>query len=203
MDFRLIVRALSRCQCLLLRTVLPIVLVASRHSARGSGKFEECTVRTCAPCRQSLFERPAGGVLQVPERQKKYCQFGGFAYPKTLPHSPFLPRRGGRPRAAPRKGFLNRRFKRVFAYFCRAAKVGQGSGGGQPTGYQRETIPRRAERGKEAPTSAAPPNSTHTADTAVWLQISSFSTEGTASPTGGAVPSSPPAWWSRLRDTDS
>ena len=27
------------------------------------------------------------------------------------------------------KGFLNRRFKRVFAYFCRGAKVGAGSGG--------------------------------------------------------------------------
>ena len=31
--------------------------------------------------------------------------------------------------AAPRKGFLNRRFKRVFAYFCRGAKVGAGRPG--------------------------------------------------------------------------
>ena len=32
------------------------------------------------------------------------------------------------------KGFLNRRFKRVFAYFCLAAKVGAESGGAQPPG---------------------------------------------------------------------
>ena len=37
LDSRSIVRALGRCRCLLLRTVLPKVLVASRHSARGSG----------------------------------------------------------------------------------------------------------------------------------------------------------------------
>ena len=43
-------------------------------------------------------------------------------------------------RAAPRKGFLNRRFKPAFAYFSRARKVGQGSGGGQPTGLQIETF---------------------------------------------------------------
>ena len=30
---------------------------------------------------QYPFERPAGGVLQVPDRQKKDLQFGGFAYP--------------------------------------------------------------------------------------------------------------------------
>ena len=28
---------------------------------------------------QYPFERPAGGVLQVPERLKEYCKFGGFA----------------------------------------------------------------------------------------------------------------------------
>ncbi len=42
-------------------------------------KLAECTVRTCAPCRQYPFERPAGGLLHVPERQKKNRQFGGFA----------------------------------------------------------------------------------------------------------------------------
>ena len=141
---------MGRCRCLLLRTVLPRDViagyagndrpgspqgcpVASRHSARGSGgggcESEECTVRPCAPCRQYPFERPAGGLLQVPERLKEDRQFGGFAYPKTPPHSPLLPRRGGRPRAAPRKGFLNRRFKRVFGYFCRVAKVTAGRPG--------------------------------------------------------------------------
>ena len=123
MDFQSIVRALGRCRCLLLRTVLPRDVIAAsrqRPSRQPAGlpgclaalgtrvwrekcKFAECIVRPRAPCRQSLFERPAGGVLQVPERQKKYCQFGGFAYPTPPPHSPFLPRRGGRPRAAPRK----------------------------------------------------------------------------------------------------
>mgnify|MGYP007128698729 CR=1 FL=1 len=43
------------------------------------GKSEECTVRTSAPCRQYPFERPAGGLLQAPERQKENRQFGGFA----------------------------------------------------------------------------------------------------------------------------
>ena len=39
---------------------------------------------------QYPFERAAAGVLQVPERQKKVRQFGGFAYPKTPPHSPLV-----------------------------------------------------------------------------------------------------------------
>ena len=34
---------------------------------------------------------------------------------------------------------LNRRFKRVFAYFCRAAKVGAESGAAQVPGLQIET----------------------------------------------------------------
>ena len=42
-------------------------------------KSEKCTVRPSAPCRQYPFERAAAGVLQVPERQKKDCKFGGFA----------------------------------------------------------------------------------------------------------------------------
>jgi len=46
---------------------------------RKGCESEECTVRTCAPCRQYPFERAAAGVLQVPERQKKVRQFGGFA----------------------------------------------------------------------------------------------------------------------------
>ena len=55
---------------------------------------------------QYPFERPAGGVLQVPERLKEYWNFGGFAYPRTPPHGPFLPRRGGRPKGGPEKGIL-------------------------------------------------------------------------------------------------
>ena len=39
------------------------------------------------------------------------------------------------------KGFSNRRFERVFGYFCRAAKVPEGSGGEKPSGYQIETTP--------------------------------------------------------------
>ena len=42
-------------------------------------KFAGWFVRTSATCRQSLFEKAAAGVLQVPERQKKYWNFGGFA----------------------------------------------------------------------------------------------------------------------------
>ena len=117
-----------------------VLLVASRHSARGSGVWganqKNVSLDRVPLAPQYPFERPAGGVLQVPERLKEYLKFGGFASPKTPPHGPLLPRRGGRPRAAPRKGFLNRRFKPAFAYFSRARKVGQGSGGGQPTGYQ-------------------------------------------------------------------
>ncbi len=36
------------------------------------------------------------------------------------------------------KGFLNRRFKRVFAYFCRGAKVGAESGAAQVPGLRIE-----------------------------------------------------------------
>ena len=42
------------------------------------------------------------------------------------------------------------RFERVFAYFCRGAKVGAESGAAQAPGYRYETAsPRRAERGEE------------------------------------------------------
>ena len=52
-----------------------------RFSTAGSPgcKFADWFVRTGAPCRQYPFKRPAGGLLQVPERQKKDRQFGGFA----------------------------------------------------------------------------------------------------------------------------
>ena len=93
---------------------------------REKCKFAECIVRPRAPCRQSLFERPAGGVLQVPERQKKDRQFGGFAYPKTTAQ-PFSPRLGFAGQAKPRKGFLNRRFKPAFACFSRVRKAGPGA----------------------------------------------------------------------------
>ena len=46
--------------------------------------------------------------------------------------------------AAPRKGFLNRRFKRVFGYFCRGAKVTAGSGAAEAPGYRIETTTPRA-----------------------------------------------------------
>ena len=69
-----------------------MVLVASRHSARGSGgegaNQKDVPLDHVPLAPQSLFERAAAGVLQVPERQKKNCQFGGFAYLKTPPHSP-------------------------------------------------------------------------------------------------------------------
>ncbi len=132
-DFQSIVRALGRCRSLLLRTVLSrdVIVgyaandrpgspqgcpVASRHSARGSGgegaNLQAGPVRTSAPCRQYPFERPAGGVLQVPERLKEDCKFGGFASPQNPAAQPFPPPpRLAAEQAAPRKGFLNRRFK--------------------------------------------------------------------------------------------
>ena len=100
LDFRPAVSAMGRCRFVLLRTVLPrdVIVgyaandrpgspqgcpVASRHSARGSGgeganqKNVPLDQVPLAP--QSLFERPAGGVLQVPERLKENWKFGGFA----------------------------------------------------------------------------------------------------------------------------
>ena len=47
------------------------------------------------------------------------------------------------------EGFLNRRFKRVFAYFCRGAKVGAESGGAQPPGQFEKNLPFAAEGGEE------------------------------------------------------
>ena len=78
---------------------------------------------------QYPFERPAGGLLQVPERLKENWKFRGFASPGIPPHSPLLPRRGGRPKGGPEKGVQNHWFWRVFGYFCRVAKVTAGSGG--------------------------------------------------------------------------
>ena len=46
----------------------------------------------------------------------------------------------------PVKGFLNRRFKRVFAYFCRAAKVGAESGAAQVPGRFEKNVPFAARR---------------------------------------------------------
>ena len=45
------------------------------------------------------------------------------------------------------EGFLNRRFKRVFGYFCRGAKVPEGSGGEKPPGYHIDTAPPRPAGG--------------------------------------------------------
>jgi hypothetical protein len=47
------------------------------------------------------------------------------------------------------KGFLNRRFKRVFAYFCRGAKVGEESGGEKPPGRFEKNPPFAAGGGEE------------------------------------------------------
>jgi len=82
---------MGQCHSLLLHTVLSMVLVASRHSARRSGdgaNLQAGPVRTCAPCRQYPFERAAAGPLQVPKRQKEDLKFGGFAFPGNPPHSP-------------------------------------------------------------------------------------------------------------------
>ena len=127
-----------------------LAALGTRVWCRGC-EFAGCTVRTCASCRQYPFGRASAGVLQVPERLKENCQFGGFAYPSKPPHSPFLPRRGGRPRAAPSKGFLNRRFKRVFGYFCRAAKVTAGSGGAEPPGLVKKREAEAAPQGRLTP----------------------------------------------------
>ena len=113
-------------------------------------KSEECIVRPRAPCRQSLFERPAGGLLQVPERQKKNRQFGGFRLPRIPAAQPLTPPPRWTPvKGGPEKGVQNHWFWRVFAYFCRAAKVGPGSGGGQPTGFREEITPLPRKAGKK------------------------------------------------------
>ena len=69
-----------------------VLLVASRHSARGSGVWganqKNVSLDRVPLAPQYPFERPAGGVLQVPERLKKDWKFGGFASPEALPHSP-------------------------------------------------------------------------------------------------------------------
>ena len=68
-----------------------------------------------------------------------------------LQRSPQSPRKRGRSgRGAPAKGSLDRRSKRVFAYFCLAAKVGAGSGGAEPPG-------RFEKRSRRGPTGAAYP----------------------------------------------
>ncbi len=116
--------------------------VASRHSARRSGgegaNQKNVPLDRVLFAPQYPFERPAGGVLQVPERLKKVWQFGGFASLKSRRTALYSPAEVDAQRAAPRKGFLNRRFKHVFAYFWRAPKVGAGSGGAEPSGQQVE-----------------------------------------------------------------
>ena len=138
MDSRSIVRALGRCRSLLLRTVLSMVLVASRHSARRSGG--EGANQKNVP----LEQVPLAGSTPLKGRQADFYTYqsgrrstaNSEASPNQKSHRTALysPAEVDAPRAAPRKGFLNRRFKRAFAYFSRARKVGPGSGGGQPTG---------------------------------------------------------------------
>ena len=69
LDFRSIVRAMGRCRCLLLRTVLSIVLVASRHSARGSGG--EGANQKNVP----LDQVPLAGSTPLKGRQPDFCKY--------------------------------------------------------------------------------------------------------------------------------
>ena len=69
MDCRSIVRALGRCRSLLLRTVLLMVLVASRHSARGSGG--EGANRKNVP----LDRVPLAGSTPLKGRQAEFYKY--------------------------------------------------------------------------------------------------------------------------------
>ena len=53
----------------------------------------------------------------------------------------------------PVKGFLDRRSKRVFGYFCRAAKVPEESGGEKPPGQFEKNLPFAPEGREEKETS--------------------------------------------------
>ena len=110
---------------------------------RGGCKSEECTVRPRALCRQYPFERPAGGVLQVPERLKEVCKFGGFAYPNN--HRTAL--------YSPAKGVQNHWFWRVFGTFCRGTKGTAGRPGARsPRGINAKQLP-AAPQGRHLHTS--------------------------------------------------
>ena len=113
-----------------------------RFSGAGSPgcKFAGWFVRTCAPCRQYPFERPAGGLLQVPERLKKNLSFTWHRNSSSYPNVRKSLAEAGRRTGGPEKGVQNHWFWRVFAYFCRAAKVGAGSGAAQAPGYRIETM---------------------------------------------------------------
>ena len=69
MDLRSIVRALSRCRSVLLRTVLPMVLVASRHSARGSGG------KGANQKNVPLDRVPLAGSLSLKGRQPEFYKY--------------------------------------------------------------------------------------------------------------------------------
>ena len=69
MDFRSIVRAVGRCRFVLLRTVLSMVLVASRHSARGSGG--EGANQKNVP----LDHVPLAGSLSLKGRQAEFYKY--------------------------------------------------------------------------------------------------------------------------------
>ena len=69
LDFRSVVGALGRCRCLLLRTVLLKVLVASRYSARGSGVWG-------ANLQVGSLERvPFAGSLSLKGRQPEFYKY--------------------------------------------------------------------------------------------------------------------------------
>ena len=109
-DFWSIVRALSRCQCLLLRTFLSELLVASRHSARKSGgegaNQKNVPLERVPLAPQYPFGRPTGGVLHVPERQKKNLSFTWHRNSSFYPNVRKPLAEVGRRTGGPEKGIL-------------------------------------------------------------------------------------------------
>ena len=71
---------------------------------------------------------------------RRTCSSRGTA---TLHHrrTPANPSPRTRRTGGAEKGVQNRRFWRVFGYFCRAAKVPEESGGEEPPGQRKETTP--------------------------------------------------------------
>ena len=85
-----------------------------------------------------------------PKRDGRVCRQHRWvaASPELQNRKPGSDRTDYRKSAKPKhprnhKGFLNRRFKRVFAYFCRGAKVGAESGAAQVPGRFEKKFPPR------------------------------------------------------------
>ena len=105
-DSRSIVRAVGRCQCVLLRTVLSEVLVASRHSARESGvlganlknvPLDRVPLAGSAPLkagrRSSTSARAAEGELEIQR----------LRLPRNPAAQPFTPPPRRTPKGRPRE----------------------------------------------------------------------------------------------------